>query len=99
MLIMPRIHRRPIERLKSSRSLSVHRTERSRPVDQHQQPPTQERRLVKERRKRNVPVPVERRRNDRRLARQRAKPELRAMLENSGQDSGSREGRFINEKV
>ena len=99
MLIMPRIHRRPIERLKSSRSLSVHRTERSRPVDQHERPPVQERRLVKERRKKSVPVPVERRRNDRRLARQRAKPEVRALLENSGQETGSREGRFINEKV
>ncbi|MDX1695501.1 MAG: hypothetical protein R3208_17185 [Ketobacteraceae bacterium] len=99
MLIMPRIHRRPIERLKSSRSLSVHRTERSRPVGKEDRPPVQERRLVKERRKRNVPVPVERRRTDRRLARLRTKPELRAMLENSGQESDSREGRFINEKV
>lgn len=99
MLIMPRIHRRPIERLKSSRSLSVHRTERSRPVDQHQPPPAQERRLVRERRKRNVPVPVERRRADRRLRRQQTKPEVRAMLENSGQSMGEREGRFINEKV
>lgn len=99
MLIMPRIHRRPIERLKSSRTLSVHRTERSRPIEQHEKPPFQDRRAVRERRKRNVPVPVERRRGDRRLARMKAKPEVKALLENSGESAQSREGRFVNETV
>lgn len=99
MLIMPRIHRRPPARLKSSRSLSVHRTERTKPVDQHQRPTAQDRRIVRERRKSDVPVAVERRRGDRRLARLKAKPEVKAMLENSGQSPGSREGRFVNETV
>ena len=54
---------------------------------------------MRERRKRSEPVPVERRRGDRRLLRQQTKPEVRALLENSGQAVGEREGRFINEKV
>ena len=99
MLIMPRIHRRPIERLKSNRSLSVHKTERSRQVVQHEQPPATERRLVRDRRKKSVPVMVERRRNDRRLAHLNAKPEVKAMLDNSGKFEKIREGRFVNETV
>ena len=99
MLIMPRIHRRPIERLKSNRSLSVHRTERARSVRKEDKPPVQDRRLVRERRKKQIPVAQDRRRGDRRLAHLRAKPELKAMLENSGSDADSREGRFVNETV
>ncbi|MCG8316520.1 MAG: hypothetical protein MI976_25185 [Pseudomonadales bacterium] len=99
MLIMPRIHRRPIERLKSNRSLSVHRTERSKPVGREEKPPVQDRRLVKERRKRQEPVANERRRGDRRLAHLRTKPEVKAMLDNSGAGEGHREGRFVNETV
>lgn len=99
MLIMPRIHSRPIERLKSSRSLSVHRTERSRAVERDEQQPAQERRAVRERRKRNIPVPVERRRGDRRLAHLKTKPEVKALLENSGDSVKNREGRFVNETV
>lgn len=99
MLIMPRIHRRPVERLKTSRSLSVHKTERSRHVEEHEPQPAPERRLVRDRRKKSKPVAVERRRNDRRLAHLRMRPELKRLLDNSEGNSKQREGRFINETV
>ena len=99
MLIMPRIERRPIERLKSNRSLSVHKTEPSKRVEPHEKPPTQDRRLVRDRRKQRRNVTVDRRRNDRRLAHLHQKPEVKAMLDNSGEFDKTREGRFVNETV
>ncbi len=99
MLITPPVHRRPIERFKSNRSLSVQKTERSKRLERHEKPPTEERRLVKDRRKKNLPFSKERRRHDRRLAHFSAKPEVKAMLDNSGKFNKTREGRFINETV
>ncbi|MCG8669131.1 MAG: hypothetical protein MI867_06925 [Pseudomonadales bacterium] len=99
MLITPRIHRRPIERLKSNRSISVHKTERTRRVGPREEPPTQDRRLVRDRRKQHEPVAQERRKNNRRLAHLNEKPEVKAMLDNSGKFDTAREGRFVNETV
>src|SRR5690606_33848286 len=84
MLLMPRIHRRPIERLKSNRSIRVYETERIHPTEKHPKPEYSERRLVRERRRQDQPVNEERRRQDRRNLRQKLRPEIRAMLQNAG---------------
>jgi hypothetical protein len=102
MLLMPRIHRRPIERLKSNRSIRVNATEPTKPADAHQKPTFIERRAAHERRRQNLPVSVERRRQERRNASRRLRPEIRALLQNSGtSDSAvvSREGTYIDEDV
>lgn len=102
MLLMPRIQRRHIDRLKSSRSIRVHETEPVRATDPNVRPQYTERRVVKERRQRNVPVAYDRRRQDRRNARKALRPEIRAMLENAGDShpaNRSRGGVFIDEDV
>lgn len=102
MLLMPRIHRRQIERLKSNRSIRVHATERIKHSEPQQRPQYVERRSVNERRKRAVPVKVDRRKADRRNAHQRLRPEIRSMLENAGGNNPAtlkRGGVFIDEDV
>ena len=102
MLLMPRIHRRQIERLKSSRSIRVYESERIHPVERQPKPQFSERRLVRERRQRQDPVPNDRRRQDRRNAHQALRPEIRAMLENAGGNNAAtiqRGGVYIDEDV
>lgn len=102
MLLMPRIHRRHIDRLKSSRSIRVYESERIHPVERQPKPQYRERRVVQERRRQNQPVAVERRRQDRRNARQQLRPEVRALLENAGNPSATgirRTGIYIDEDV
>lgn len=102
MLLMPRIQRRQIERLKSSRSIRVFETERAKPVEREERPQFNERRAVRERRQQQEPVPQERRRQERRNARQSLRPEIRAMLENAGGRNAAtvrRGGVYIDEDV
>lgn len=102
MLLMPRIHRRSIERLKSNRSIRVYESERIHPVGQEIKPTYSERRLVRERRKQEIPVQEDRRRQPRRNAHQNLRPEIRALLQNSGDRNAAtirRDGVYINEDV
>lgn len=102
MLLMPRIQRRHIERLKSSRSIRVYESERIHPVERHPKPDYSERRLVRERRRQEEPVTVDRRRQDRRNAHQNLRPEIRKILENAGDRNAatiSRGGVYIDEDV
>lgn len=102
MLLMPRIHRRQIERLKSNRSIRVHATERIKATQAHEKPEYAERRAVNERRKRALPVNEDRRKTNRRNAHQKLRPEIRSMLENSGDRNPAtiqRDGVYINEDV
>lgn len=102
MLLMPRIHRRQIDRLKSSRSIRVYESERIHPVERHPKPQFSERRLVRERRHREESVTDERRREDRRNAHQLLRPEIRKLLENTGERNAatiSRGGVYIDEDV
>lgn len=102
MLLMPRIQRRQIERLKSSRSIRVYESERTHRIEREIKPQYSERRLVRERRRENLPVSQERRRQDRRNAHQALRPEIRAMLENAGGRNAAtlrREGVYIDEDV
>ena len=102
MLLMPRIHRRTIERLKSNRSIKVYASERSKAVEQHQRPQFIDRRAVKERRRQNIPVKTDRRRQDRRNAHHKLRPEIRSLLENSGDHNPTtiqRGGVYIDEDV
>lgn len=102
MLLMPRIQRRQIDRLKSSRTIRVYETEPVRPVEPQPKADYSERRVVRERRQRNEPVAHERRRQDRRNARKAMRPEIRAMLENAGERNPAtapRGGLYIDEDV
>ncbi len=102
MLLMPRIQRRHIERLKSSRSIRVYESERIHPIERHEKPSYSERRLVRERRQHQEPVANDRRRQDRRNARHTLRPEIRAMLENAGGHNAAtsqRGGVYIDEDV
>jgi hypothetical protein len=103
MLLMPRIHRRPIERLKSNRSIRVYASERIRPLEQHEKPQFMERRgAAKERRRQSKPVTEERRRQDRRNAHRKLRPEIRSLLENAGARNPAtirRGGVYIDEDV
>lgn len=102
MLLMPRIQRRHIDRLKSSRSIRVYETERTHPIERQPRPQYSERRIVRERRQREEPVALDRRRQDRRNARQALRPEIRAMLENAGDRNSAatqRGGVYIDEDV
>jgi len=102
MLLMPRIQRRHIERLKSSRSIRVYETERTTPVERQPKPQYSERRLVRERRQREEPVSNDRRRQDRRNAHHSLRPEIRAMLENAGGPNAAtaqRGGVYVDEDV
>lgn len=99
---MPRIQRRHIDRLKSSRSIRVYESERIHPVERQPKPQFSERRLVRERRQQDRPVAVDRRRQDRRNAYQKLRPEVRTLLENAGASNpspGSRTGVYIDEDV
>lgn len=98
MLVMPRIERRPIERLKSNRTLTVNRTERARPISRDDHPPTQERRRARDRRKQQVPVARDRRRSDRRTNLKDLPQPLRKMLEHSRHPL-RREGVYVDETV
>ncbi|MEE2730828.1 MAG: hypothetical protein VYA55_08385 [Pseudomonadota bacterium] len=102
MLLMPRIHRRPIERLKSNRSIKVYASERSKPVEPQERPQFVDRRAVKERRRHNLPVKEDRRRQDRRNAHRALRPEIRSLLENAGNQNPAtiqRGGVYIDEDV
>lgn len=102
MLLMPRIHRRQIERLKSNRSIRVHAVEPSKPIERQHRPQYLERRKPNERRKRTIPVKFDRRKGDRRNAHQRMRPEIRSLLENAGGQNPAtikRDGVYINEDV
>lgn len=102
MLLMPRIQRRHIERLKSSRSIRVYESERTHPIERHPKPQFSERRLVRERRQRQEPINQDRRRQDRRNAHQALRPEIKAMLENTGDRNAAtiqRGGVYIDEDV
>lgn len=102
MLLMPRIHRRQIERLKSNRSIRVHASERIKPTEAQLRPQFVERRAVSERRKQSIPVKVERRKGDRRNAHQKLRPEIRSLLENAGNVNPAtiqRGGVYIDEDV
>ncbi len=102
MLLMPRIQRRQIERLKSSRSIRVYESERAHPIERQPKPQFSERRLVRERRQRQEPVSNDRRRQDRRNAHQNLRPEIRALLENAGDTNAAtiqRGGVYIDEDV
>ena len=102
MLLMPRIHRRQIDRLKSNRSIRVHATERSKRVEPHERPQYSERRTVNERRRQSIPVENDRRQDDRRNAHRRLRPEIRSLLENAGGQNPAtikRGGVYINEDV
>jgi len=102
MLLMPRIHRRPIERLKSNRSIKVYASERSKHIEPHERPQFTDRRAVKERRRQNLPVKTDRRRQDRRNAHRALRPEIRSLLENSGNQNPAtirRGGVYIDEDV
>lgn len=103
MLLMPRIHRRQIERLKSNRSIRVHATERTKATEPHERPQYVERRTSStERRKQSIPVKEDRRKADRRNAHQKLRPEIRSMLENAGNRNAAtiqRGGVYINEDV
>ncbi len=99
---MPRIHRRPIERLKSNRSIRVYESERIHPIEKEARPTFSERRLVRERRRQDVPVQEDRRRQDRRNAYQNLRPEIRTLLQNAGDRSAAsvrRGGVYIDEDV
>lgn len=98
MLVMPRIERRPIERLKSNRTLTVNRSERARPITREDKPLTQERRRSRDRRKQQVPVARDRRRNDRRANLKDMPQPLRKMLENARHPL-RREGVYVDETV
>lgn len=102
MLLMPRIHRRPIERLKSNRSIRVYEAEHIHPVEKQPKPQFVDRRGRQERRQQDVPVATERRRQGRRNAHQNLRPEIRALLQNSGEPNPAtvrRGGVFIDEDV
>lgn len=102
MLIMPRIHRRPIERLKSNRTLNVYRAKASQPVQKDEKPAFRDRRAVRERRKKNVPVKYDRRANDRRLSYFRSPPAIRRLMENAQEETQrmtKRSGIYIDEEV
>jgi len=102
MLLMPRIQRRHIDRLKSSRSIRVYESERIHPIERQPKPQYSERRLVRERRQQDQPVSVERRRQDRRNARLQLRPEVRTLLENAGNQAAAGSGRtgvYIDEDV
>jgi len=102
MLLMPRIHRRPIERLKSNRSIKVYASERSKALELHERPQFSDRRGVKERRRKDTPVKNERRRQDRRNAHRMMRPEIRSLLENAGNANPAtirRGGVYIDEDV
>ena len=106
MLPMPPLERRPIDRLKSSRSLKVHKTKPARTVEkevQEQQDTVKERRSTREeRREETLPVAFERRKSDRRRAFLRNSRQMREILSNSGLNSPSaesRQGMFVNEEV
>lgn len=102
MLLMPRIHRRQIERLKSNRSIKVYASERTKAIDPQERPKFVDRRAVKERRRKNVPVNDDRRRQDRRNAHQKLRPEIRSLLENAGSTNPAtirRGGLYIDEDV
>ncbi|MAR92838.1 MAG: hypothetical protein SV765_16355 [Pseudomonadota bacterium] len=80
----------------------MHSTEPSKPLDPHEKPKFMERRGLRERRRRQVPVAVERRRQDRRNAHRRLRPEIRSLLENSGTNNAAtrpRGGLYIDEDV
>lgn len=98
MLITPRIENRPIGHIKSKRSLGIAKPEPSKKIEAKQKASYQDRRQRRERRQISVPVKLERRRGDRRLAHLRVTPELKTMLEHSG-TAQKREGRFVNETV
>lgn len=107
MLLMPRIHRRPIERLKSTRSIKVHQIERSKPTEPQARTavvepgPSTERRN-NDRRQRSQPVAQDRRRGDRRNAHKQMRHELKSMLANSGDRNPAtirRDGVFVDEDV
>jgi hypothetical protein len=98
MLVMPRIERRPIARLKSSRTLSVYPTERSRPISADEKPLTPERRRIHERRKREHPVAQERRQGDRRADRKNLPGALRQILQHT-RNPARREGVYVDETV
>ena len=102
MLLMPRIHRRQIERLKSNRSIKVYASEKSKPTEPQQRPQFVDRRGMKERRHKQIPVKVDRRRQDRRNAHRSMRPEIRAMLQNAGSGhpaNAQRGGVYIDEDV
>lgn len=102
MLLMPRIHRRPIERLKSNRSIRVYESERIHPIEKENKPNYSERRLVRERRRQEQPVKDDRRRQDRRNAHQNLRPEIRTLLQNAGNRNPAtirRGGVYIDEDV
>lgn len=98
MLVMPRIERRPIERLKSNRTLSVHPAEKARPVSREDSPQEQDRRRSRERRKRQEPVANDRRAGDRRANLKNLPLPLRKMLQHS-RNPMRREGVYIDETV
>lgn len=101
MLLMPKIHNRQIVRLKSNRAIRVYATEPTKKVEPQEQPKFLERRArSKDRRKKSIPVSVNRRRGDRRNAHRKLRPELRTLLENAGNQNPAtirREGVYINE--
>ncbi len=99
---MPRIHRRPIERLKSNRSLNVYRAKSTQPVHKDEKPVFRDRRGVRERRKKKEPVKYDRRANDRRLSYFRSPPAIKRLMENAQEDTQrmtKRSGVFIDEEV
>ncbi|MGC1508338.1 hypothetical protein [Ketobacter sp.] len=103
MLLMPMIHNRQIERLKSNRSIRVYSSEATKQSAPQQLPKFSERRArSKDRRKNSVPVSLDRRRGDRRNAHQALRPELKTLLQNAGSNNPAtvrREGVYINEDV
>ena len=106
MLPLPPLDRRPIDRLKSNRSLKVHKTKANTGVEKEAQEPKdtiKERRSPRiERREDALPVAFERRKSDRRRAFLRNSRQMREILSNSGLDTPSadtRQGMFVNEEV
>ncbi len=103
MLPMPKIERRQIDRLKSNRSLKVHKSKAGNSVEQEPKNLLSERRSPsEERREVDQEVAFERRRSDRRRAFLRNSRQMREILSNSGVNSptpASRQGMFIDEEV
>jgi len=103
MLPFPKIERRQIDRLKSNRSIKVHQSKSSNTADENVNRTLPNRRASKrERRKQDMPVEFERRREDRRRAFLRNSRKMREILSHSGGATptpSSRQGMYIDEVV
>jgi len=102
MLPLPPIHRRQMDNLRTYRSLKVYQAEPVGRTNKNKQNKLSERRQKTERRHKNLSVPYDRRKDDRRLAYLNLSERIKTLIENSGDsnmDPDQRSGRFIDETV